>query len=319
MKLCKISNPVSGADMIFNVVAETCDFYKDQNGELYMVYSNGTGYKLVYLSNASESKQLFYQLFFVKNNKTVKSGDVTNAYGMICALVEDTATEIPVFLRIAQLNNTIFYDLHNSAEQVVEITEKGVCIIQKSTIKDCFFKSNTTLKEQKLPVDSEYKLIDFVNDFVNVSDSQKILLLAYICIMFLPDVLRPILIVQGEKGAGKTSFLKNLSGLVCPVTKDVLVLPDDVDNLVTTLSNNYFCIFDNVGRLNTNVMNLLCQASTGGTMIKRKLFSDNSEIAINIKRLVALNGINLEIQQINYFQIHSFVVIKKIIEKAIIS
>ena len=42
---------------------------------------------------------------------------------------------------------------------------------------------------------------------------------------------------------------------------------------------------------------MLCQASTGGTLIKRKYYSDNTEFYINIKRLVALNGIEIGVSQ----------------------
>ena len=123
------------------------------------------------------------------------------------------------------------------------------------------------------------------------------MLAVYIIAAFIPDISHPILIVEGEKGAGKTTLLSYISKIINPVMKDVFVLPRNNDNLVTALSNNHFSAFDNIGKLSKEFCNTFCQASTGGTLIKRKLYSDNTEICINIKRLVALNGINLEITQ----------------------
>ncbi len=315
MKIKLISNPLNASDVIFNIIAQQCEVFKDQNGELYVLCTLGTDTTLVYLSEAHNAKSLFRQLYFTQKNKTVKSGDVSNAYDTVCALAMHNAETVPVFQRIACFDDSIYYDLNNPAKQVVKITANNVSIIGKNTIKDVNFLSPPTLKEQKFPVSTEYSLRAFLADFLGLNEQQSLLVAVYICTAFIPGISHPVLVVEGEKGAGKTTFMKILSLLISPTSKDVFVMPDESDDLITTLSNNYFCIFDNVGKLKADTANVLCQASTGGTLIKRKLYSDNSEIAINIKRLVALNGINLEISQSDLLDRTIIVYLARIDEK----
>lgn len=297
MNLNLISNPTTVSDDVYNVVAQNCDFFVDKNNEAFLIAYNNNDYTLVYLSNADSSKQFFIDLYFDRYNKTVKNAEVTTAYDTICALVVRQHQEKPVYTRVGYDNGNLYYDLKNQNGDVVVIKPNDILITQKSTVSNIFFYEDQTMSEQVEPVISEYGLLDFIDEFLNVDESHKLLLAVYLCVAFIPDIKHPILIAEGEKGAGKTNLLKFLSTIINPVTKDVLVLPKKEDNLITALSNNYFSAFDNIGSLSKDFCNIFCLASTGGTLVKRKLYSDNREICINIKRLVALNGINLEISQ----------------------
>ena len=97
----------------------------------------------------------------------------------------------------------------------------------------------------KLPTDIT-ESINLLSRFFNVDENQKVLLPVYIISAFIPDIAHPIMIIEGEKGAGKTTMQRNISGIIHPVSKDVFVLPTDTNNLVTVLSNNYYCAFDNI-------------------------------------------------------------------------
>lgn len=297
MRLNPILNPNKDADDVYNVVVDNCDFFVDKNNEAFLISYSKNDYTLVYLSYSDVAKQFFIDLYFDSYNKTVKNADVTTAYDTICAVVIRYKQQIPVYTRVGYDNEQLYYDLKNQAGDVVVIEPDNLYITKKSTISNIFLYEDHTMSEQVEPVISEYSLLDFIDEFLNIDKAHKLLLAVYICAAFIPHIKHPILIIEGEKGAGKTNLLKFLSFLINPVTKDVLVLPKKEDNLITALSNNYFSAFDNIGKLSKDFCNIFCQASTGGTLIKRKLYSDNREICINIKRLVALNGICLEISQ----------------------
>ncbi len=297
MKLNPILNPNKDADDVYNVVVNNCDFFVDKNNEAFLIAYSKNDYTLVYLSYSDTAKQFFIDLYFDKYNKTVKNSDVTTAYDTICAVVTRYKQQTPVYTRVGYDNGQVYYDLKNQAGDVVVIKPNNMFITQKSSISNVLFYEDNTMSEQVEPEISEYGLLDFIDEFLNIDKAHKLLLAVYICAAFIPNIKHPILIVEGEKGAGKTNLLKFLSLIINPVTKDVLVLPKKEDNLITALSNNYFSAFDNIGKLSKDFCNIFCQASTGGTLIKRKLYSDNREICINIKRLVAMNGINLEISQ----------------------
>lgn len=297
MKLPLIKESVSSADEIYNAVIDVCEFYIDENREAFFVIPENNSYKLCYLSNADASKLAFLRVAFDAFNCTVRATDVSTAYDLIRANVEDIKNSYNVFTRVGKYKDSLYYDLADSSGQVVKITKTSVKLVKKSDIKNVFFYQDKTMREQVVPCESNYGVLDFLEEFFNLSEEQKILLATYIYSAFVAGISHPILIVEGEKGSGKTTLLNFLSKIINPVSKDVLVLPRNSDSLITTLSNNHFAAFDNIGKLSDEFSNIFCQASTGGTLIKRKLYTDNTEIAISIKRLVALNGINLEISQ----------------------
>lgn len=298
MKLIKISDPQSASDLIYNEIADSCSFYKDQNGDVYMVSDTDSGYELKYLSICQPVYQFIRKRCFESYQTIVKNADVKNAYDTIIANTASCPDEVPVYIRVGQEGKSIFYDLNNNNQQVIKISKKGVVIGQLKSVKGMLFNADATMCEQVVPSkNSEYSLMDFISDFFQVDENQRVLLAVYICAAFIPKISHPILIVEGEKGAGKTTLLEKVWQIINPVKKELFAMPCNKDSLVTMLSNNYFCPIDNIGKMTNEYSNVLCQASTGGNMTKRKLFSDNTEYTINLKRIVALNGIDLGITQ----------------------
>ena len=310
-----ITNPQNIADDLYNEVASKCDFFIDKNGEIFFVCRGKNNYNLVYLSSPDDSKLFFTRLYFSAFNATVKKADVTTAYETVCAVVSKTSQQIPVFTRVGNNKGKLYYDLATAKGDIIEISPSGVNKVKKSSINDLFFYKDATMLAQKEPVASEYNIFDFIKEFLNIDDKYTLLLAVYICTAFIPQIKHPILIAEGEKGAAKTTLLRYLSKIINPVTKDVLVLPKKEDNLITALSNNHFSAFDNIERLPDEFCRILCQAATGGTLIKRKLYSDNREIAINIKRIVALNGISLNITKDDLLDRSIMIYLNRISEK----
>lgn len=298
MKMTLIADPKNPAEEIYNTIAENCEFYKDQSGKPYLIFYNATGYNLYYLSSKNSALSFIRRKVFDVYNRAVKRADIQIAFDTVCANAEEITDTVPVATRICDVDSTIYYNLGNTKGEIVKISASKPSIVASKKVKKVFFKDLLSAKEQKRPeVNRKYGLLDFIKEFTNVSEHQKILLAVYICSAFLPNIPHPIIIADGEKGAGKTTFVRLLNNLIYPSNNDVFVLPDRTENLITTLSNNYFVAFDNLGKLSSETLNIFCQVSTGGTLAKRQLFTDNSEISINIKRLLALNGIGLEISQ----------------------
>lgn len=298
MKMPIIAEPDSSAEEIYNVIAENCEFYNDQNGNPFLVFYNSNMYNLYYLSSKALVLSFIRRMVFNTFNRAVKRTDVQTAFDTICANAETVTKEIPVATRIYEVNDIVYYNLKNFNGDVVKITKDKPSVVSLKKVNSVFFKDLPSAREQKKPrLNSKYGVFDFIREFTNVPKHQELLLAVYVCAAFLPDIPHPIIIADGEKGSGKTTFVRLLGKLIYPSNNDVFVLPDRTENLITTLSNNYFVAFDNLGKLSPEVLNIFCQVSTGGTLTKRQLFTDNSEISINIKRLLALNGIGLEISQ----------------------
>ena len=312
MKIMQIDNPQDSADIIYNIAAEYCDFFQDQNGDTYLVSCIDNKYDLKYLSNSDDIKTFLTQLHFDEQNQTAKPYAIKTAYDNIVAIGSVNPEKMPVYTRVAIHEDTLYYDLCNDDGEVVVIDEDNVGISYLNTVEDLFFRKDNMMNEQLKPIrNSKYKLLDFIEEFFNVDEDLKLLLAVYICVAFVPLIDHPILIVEGEKGSGKTTFLRHIGAILNPTKKGVLTLPTNKSDLVTTLNNNYFAPFDNVGKISDEFANVFCQASTGGTMTKRKLFTDNTEYPIDFKRLVALDGINMGIAQSDLLDRAIFIRLKR--------
>lgn len=294
MKQKSIISAEKEADKIYNLVIEKSEVFKDQNGECYIVIEN----EVLYFNNADSIQNRMRSLYFEKYNKTVKNTEIKTAFETLLCCAENCTEVVPVAVRIYRDNNSIYYDLCNSENQIVKCGINTHKVITSNN-KTFFFKRESTMKSQVIPnMDADItESIELLSNFFNVDENQKVLVPVYIISAFIPDISHPILIIEGEKGAGKTTMQRNISGIIHPVSKDVFVLPTDTNNLVTVLNNNYYCAFDNIGIISPDICNVLCQAVTGGSLSKRKLYSDNTEISINLRRLVTLNGISMHIRQ----------------------
>lgn len=294
MKPKKIISPESSADRIFNLAIENSEVFKDQNGECYIVFGN----EVIYFNNTEIINSRLRNLYLTEYNKTVKSTEIKTAYEALMSCAENCAETVPVAVRVYRDKNTIYYDLCDNANTVVKC---GINAHKVVTLNDkkFFFKREPTMKEQVIPnMKADIaKSINLLSHFFNIDVNQRVLFPVYVISAFIPDISHPILIIEGEKGAGKTTMQRNISRIIHPVSKDVFVLPTDTNNLVTVLSNNYYCAFDNIGVIPPDICNVLCQAVTGGSLSKRKLYSDNTEISISLRRLVTLNGISMHIKQ----------------------
>ena len=80
MLIKKIKEIDTMADSIYNEVAENCEFFKDQNGEIYLVSYTEDKYDLKYLSNFNSTTMFIRQLCFENYDHVVKSSDIKNAY-----------------------------------------------------------------------------------------------------------------------------------------------------------------------------------------------------------------------------------------------
>ena len=312
MKIPKLKSASSIADEIINLISELVSIYKDKNREAYLIIDkNGI---VIYLYEIERIDLLLRKVFIWHFKRTVKSADIKTAREALIALAEDCTDIKPVAVRIHKDCDTLYYDLWDGHNTIVQVSpnHKRRTILQQSS--NFCFRRDGTMQAQVIP-NFKANISDFlkiITEFVNVVESQLILVAVYLCAAFIPDINHPILIVEGEKGAGKSSALRFFSKLINPVTKDLLVLPKDTTSLVTVLSNNYYVAFDNVGNISDEICNVLCQSVTGGCLSKRKLYSDNTEISLNLRRLVALNGISMHIRQTDLLDRTIMVYLKRI-------
>jgi hypothetical protein len=154
-----------------------------------------------------------------------------------------------------------------------------------------YFYRNKSMKF--LPVPSRDQLDkDWAGNIFNFSgNSQSMLIMGWLIGCFMPEGPKPMLVIQGEQGSGKSFLASMLRSLVDPVKADKTSLPRSERDLYVQAQNNYVLSFDNQRTLHKRHSDWLCRMVTGGGYSTRRLYTNSEEEVFSASRPIILNGI----------------------------
>jgi len=112
---------------------------------------------------------------------------------------------------------------------------------------------------------------------------QQFLLLVYFYSLFFESLVteKPIICFVGLKDSGKSTICALMGKILFGDKFQCRHFPEDIRDLKTIIGENYFMVFDNVDHyVDAERMNALCVAATGGTIEKRKLYTDRDIVKI---------------------------------------
>lgn len=200
-----------------------------------------------------------------------------------------------VATRITKLGKAIFYNLMDANHQVVMVTAQQTAVIDPVAVPNGInlkFNESTVMAAQVVPQRADDRpLQEVLGQYLHLSPDDKVLAIVTTITWFLPHIERAILLLNGPQGTGKSFLSQILQRIVDPVSHDLPPLPTDMQELQLILAEYYLVAFDNISQIREAISNTLCKSVTGGTQIKRKLYSDKSLVILTYKNAVILNGI----------------------------
>jgi 5S rRNA maturation endonuclease (ribonuclease M5) len=137
------------------------------------------------------------------------------------------------------------------------------------------------------------EILELFSQVFNIRTKEELaLLIAWAIKIFYPIGEYPILAVLGEReGVGKTTFSKFLNQLLDPSVVPLKTFPKNRDDLFVLAKEDFLLVFDNLSYIDEDMSDALCQLATGGSLSKRKLYTDYEVINMPIKRPVVINSI----------------------------
>ena len=191
-----------------------------------------------------------------------------------------------VHLRAAMLNGNSYIHLGDGTSKAVEITPTGWRVTDDAPVK--FWQSSAM---QSLPTPSSGGDVGLLWKYVNVNDKDRLLVLAWILESFRPETPFLVLAISGQQGSAKSSSQDKIRQLVDNNSVNLRVAPKSTEDIFVGAGLSWVVSFENLSHLTPAMQDALCTLATGGGYASRKLFTNDEENIISVKRPVIINSI----------------------------
>ena len=272
------------ADILISLTTEI-DLFHDATGTGYADLEIG-GHRETWPIRRRGFKDWLVHRYFKETDSAPNSEALRSALDLIEARAHFDAPQQEVFIRVAGHDGKLYLDLADDAWRAVEIDEEGWRLVERPPVRFC-----RTAGMQPLPTPETGGSIELLRPFLNVSQADFILVVAWALAVLRNCGPYPVIALSGEQGSAKSTFSAILRALLDPNSAPLRALPRNDQDLFITASNAHLLIFDNVSRLPAWLSDTLCRLATGGGFAVRQLYTDQDEVLFDATRPVILNGI----------------------------
>jgi hypothetical protein len=273
------------ADLLLSLAAQA-ELFHDRDKRGYAAIKSGAVRETLALRSTGFRRWLG-RAFFQGYGGAPNGEAMTAAIAVLEAKAHYDAAERPVFLRVGEHESRLYVDLGDDTWRAIEIDVDGWRIV---TEPPCRFRRASGMLP--LPEPTRGGSIDALRPLLNVrSDADFVLAVSWLVASLRPAGPYPVLLISGEHGSAKTSFLTTLRALIDPCSTPMRSIPREERDLFIAANNAHHLLFDNISGLPNWLSDALCRLSTGGGFSTRALYSDSDEILFEAMKPMGLNGI----------------------------
>ena len=268
---------------------------KDDKGGYYCIVEESGGNAAAFPLYENDFRKALKKIYYTRFGEVLSVQDVQSAVEIIEIIGTDTTEEVEVCKRVFNNGFQYAYELNREEGTAVWIEHGEVSVEKTSGIIFRHAANYANQIEPNLRVQPS-KLLNYMRKHFNLSSDREVKLLTLYLVTSLWGlrINHPILVLTGEKGSSKSSSFKKLEELIDPKSSELgSGIPRGSDGLEVRLYNGYFVTFDNLSSLNRKISDILAVAVTGGSFSKRALYRNADEIVLDLKAVVAVNGVSL--------------------------
>ena len=190
------------------------------------------------------------------------------------------------FIRVGHQAGKLYLDLCHDDWRAIEITGTSWTVVERPPVK---LMRSAAMRSLAQP--EQGGLIEELRRFVNASDDDFMMVVAWLVAALRHYGPYPILVLNGEQGSGKSVVSRMLRSLVDPSAAPIRAVPKDDRDLVVSAGNSWVLAFDNISAVPAWLSDALCRLATGSGFATRMLHTDNAEAIFEAARPIILNGI----------------------------
>ena len=187
---------------------------------------------------------------------------------------------------VHEFATTLYLDLGNLDRQVVRITREGWELVTDPPVR--FRRPGGMMA---LPVPLRGGSLEQLRPFLNIRETDFLLILAWITAATRTTGPFPILVFSGEQGAPKSSTSKVSRLLVNPHMTLLRGSAKDEQDLMIGATNSHVLAFDNLSVLPDWFSDGLCRIASGSGFSTRQLYTNEEEVHLAASRPILFNGI----------------------------
>lgn len=273
------------ADLLIGI-GSRADLFHDERREAYAAIQ-GRRSRMILRVRSREFRVWLAHRLWSEHHMTASSEALQKALRVLEARAVHEGKCFPLSVRFAQRSGEIWIDLCNDRGRAARVDAQGWEVVDRPPILFRRYPHQQPLSEPARGGD-----LGAIFGFLPVRDpASQVLLTSWILTVAISTIARPILVLHGPEGSGKTVAARLIRSLLDPSAVEVLTLPRNTQELAQVLDHHALPVFDNLGRLDAEEANLLCQAVTGGGISQRELYSDDEDMLRAFRRPIITTGI----------------------------
>ena len=257
----------------------------------YLCSIQSNGYKTSYKIHSRKFELALKSYWRRQYNEILSDREVQEIKNLIEIECFDSEKKIKLNHRIYAENGLLIYQLNTNTSVWIE---DGECCFVETP--EFLFDAGGDFQNQVEPdlTVPAKKLLPYIRKHFNVRNEDDAILLTILIVssMLGMEFNHPVILIQGEKGSGKSECLKKIEMIVDPKAAGICTYTNSKEAIVLRLSNSYLTCFDNVSYIPKPISDLFCSAVTGACDTTRKLYTDTEERILNLHSIIAMTSIN---------------------------
>jgi len=296
----------SKADELVELLRAKGTFFHNQDRAAFVSFERD-GHTEIWSLQSTGFEDWAGYTFFKDQGKTAGESTLKTATGSLSGLAKFDGEKHDTFLRVAQYEDGYVIDLCNDNWSVVHIQTDGWNVLSNSPVK---FWRTETMREIPGPAkngvhgvagvcqkttqifDGKKGVLDTLWKHLNVSEQDRILLLAWMLEAFRPET--PFVIAEfiGGQGTAKSTTQSNVRDLIDPNAVNLRAAPKTPADIFVGAGSNWIASYNNLSHISAPMQDAYCILATGGGFAGRKLYTNFDEALLETKRPVMFNGIS---------------------------
>ena len=218
--------------------------------------------------------------------KSASESAIKQAGFALSGIAKHDGEAVQVHLRVADKNGGHYIFIGDDDLQVIEVLPTGWRITNDGAVK--FWKPGAM---QSLPMPIKGGDLSQLWKFINIPESDRLLVLAWMLESLRASTPKPILAFNGTQGCAKSSTQDKIRQLIDNNSVNLRGAPKTVEDVFVSAGCGWLVSYENLSHLTSAMQDAFCTLATGGGFAARKLYTNNEENVIDVKRPIICNSI----------------------------